>query len=194
VTDGATERTREVRRRSRYIIIGAAILCVADFVRLWFDGGVAFAVGAALSIVMGAGIIWWLFSGEARRRAGWQPGDLYRGWGTVTLRELLRSPLLAPQMDGAKSGRGAVTGGMFMGTLVINHSGVQWTPAWWGRGANMHTIAVAWADIRSAHADPKPGLFDPAVLTLDLRDGSRVQIASRRPPALRAAIQLAARP
>ena len=193
MTEGSAERTRLVRRRSKYIIIGAVILCLANFARLWFDGGVAFVLGVCLSLVAVGAVLWWLLSGEKRRKAGARPGDLYRGWGTITLRDFLQSALLAQQLAGVKSRRGAVTRGMFMGTLVVNHSGVEWSPAWWGRKANMGAITIPWSDVDSAHADPMPGVLDPAVLTLDLRDGSRVQIISRRSPALRAALQLAAR-
>jgi hypothetical protein len=169
-----------VQDRARRLAVGAGI-AVAAHLGLFAVGGFRALLGGVAATLEGGGIVLWCLAvGDRRRQRSGASDEVFRGHGTVVAAELTRSALIAGQLRGAEQTDLSLTNGMMMGTLALSPSGVRWSPAWNGRRKGYPTISVSWGQITHAEAHPMSGIMDPAVLALDLTDGSAVAIVSRR--------------
>jgi hypothetical protein len=183
-----------VRDRARRSAVGAG-LAVAAHLGLFALGGLRALLGGVAATLVGGGIVLWCLAVEDRRRQWSGAADeVFRGHGTVVAAELTRSALIAGQLRGAEQADLSFTNGTMMGTLALSSSGVRWSPAWNGRRKGYPTISVPWGQIIHAEAHGISGIMDPAVLKLDLTDGSAVEIVSRRSQMLSSALATVWRP
>jgi hypothetical protein len=150
-------------------------------------GGISLAIGFGAALLVYASI--------ADRRAQAAAADQNMDYAVVTslLRDPLRDvPQFRPLMRRAPLG--FMSGGWVRGRLTAGPGGITFAPSGPSRRLNRmpRQLFVGWDEISRVRVHPRPGIFDPAVLDLQLRSGAHWAIPLRHRARLEAV--LAARP
>lgn len=163
----------QLRRRNRALLVGGGMLFAVSIARLFrhFSG-----TGLVLVLIgtfgFSGALLWLLFLAHRRRVAAASHSGAFGSSSSVHITQLRSVPRFAPVLAGVRKTR--FTGGWIGGGVVLDHRGVTWTPTNYSqKRRRVPGLQVPWSDVRSVRPLRNPGVNDPAVLEVRLRDGSR---------------------
>jgi hypothetical protein len=116
-------------------------------------------------------LAWGIRTADARLQAAAPPGTFFAGRFTARARPLRAEPRFASLLAGYR-------GTDWFETITMAPEGILFAPRR-RRPGNPSTLAIAWDDLTGLQAVSGPGAIDFGLLSLQLRDGSRLRTRVR---------------
>lgn len=160
----------ELRRRNTALLIGGASVAVASVLRLLISGGDRVAL-ALLLVATLAVVLVPFFRADRRRKRVAEAAGAWGSSSSVHVDQLRSVPRFRPLLASVQ--KVGFTKGWIGGGVVLDGDGVTWTPTNYSQTRrHVPILAVPWSEVTAVHLARQPGLGSPAVLELQLRDGS----------------------
>jgi hypothetical protein len=135
-------------------------------------------VGVATAVALGR-------RSDRRVQTAANSSAYFRGFCTIRVREVARSPLFASQVASVTHTGRLVGWGAMSGTLLVGNRGLAWEPGRWARRTGASEMTIPWASVERTNVDRMPL---SAILTVHLADGTYIQMRTMRASDLRHAI------
>ena len=160
----------DLAKRNRALLVGAAVVAVANVLRLLSGGANAALVGLLLLVSVPVVLVPF-FRADRRRRDAASASGAWGSSASVHIEQLRGVPRFARQLANVR--KTAFTNGWIGGGVVLDANGVTWTPTTYSlRRRGMPILSASWTDVAVLHLARQPGIGDPAVLEVQLADGS----------------------